>query len=113
MIDAHPLDDKKNPIPNVMKNAGVILVAVRIGVRSSTKFPPSTFANNDDTKSFDIFKYDVVYAINVIVGTNDKNRKNAICPGNTSISGRQKASQNRLKNVLVLDLAVFFILVVF
>ena len=101
----------KNPIPNVIKNAGVIFGAVRIGDNKSTNCPPTTFDNSVDTKSLDIFKYELAYANNVIVGTNDKNRKNAICPGNTSISGRQKASQKRLKKFFVR--LVFFILTVF
>ena len=60
IIDENPCDARKNPIPNVIKNVGDIFVAVSIGVNKSANSPPRTFDNNVDTKSFDIFKYELV-----------------------------------------------------
>lgn len=94
IIEDIPFEAIKYPTPNVIKNVGVIFVSVKIGVNNSAKLLFKPFCSNVEISSFDIFRYVQAYPINVMVGTNDKNRLKAIWPGNTSISGRQKAVQN-------------------
>ena len=100
MIEDIPLEAIKYPTPNVIKKTGFDLVEVRIGDNISLKLLPNKFVTNVSIKLLDHFKYVQTYPINVIVGMNDKNRKNDICPGRTNISGRQNASQNLLKKFL-------------
>jgi hypothetical protein len=81
-----PLLAIKYPTPNVIKNAGVIVDEVSIGDIISLKLLPNVFVINVSTKLLDNFKYEQAYPIKVIVGIIERNKKNAICPGRTSIS---------------------------